>query len=133
MAETKTMLPVIEKFMAAHRLPDVTVVTDVGMITEASQIEAAGPSFILGMKIPDGHVFTRPWPAGSKDKAGTKSSTTSSRLTGRRERCAGSTSRSPRQSPTGTGQAEQVNRPGRRGQERQPRARGQGQDPGRLA
>ena len=25
-AETKTMLPVIREFMAAHRLPDVTVV-----------------------------------------------------------------------------------------------------------
>jgi hypothetical protein len=29
-AETTTMLPVIEKFMAAHRLPDVTVVADAG-------------------------------------------------------------------------------------------------------
>jgi hypothetical protein len=88
-AETKTMLPVIEKFMAAHRLPDVTVVADAGMISEANQkaIEAAGLSFILGMKIPDlpyqvlqwrrehpgqdipdGHVFTQPWPAGPKGK-----------------------------------------------------------------
>jgi hypothetical protein len=88
-AETKTMLPVIEKFMAAHRLPDVTVVAGAGMISEANQkaIEAAGLSFILGMKIPDvpyqvaqwrrehpgqdipdGHVFTQPWPAGPKDK-----------------------------------------------------------------
>jgi Transposase DDE domain len=88
-AETKTMLPVIEAFMAAHQLPDVTVVADAGMISEANQkaIEAAGLSFILGMKIPDvpyvvaqwrrehpgeeipdGHVFTQPWPAGPKDK-----------------------------------------------------------------
>jgi Transposase DDE domain len=88
-AETKTMLPVIEKFMAAHQLPDVTVVADAGMISEANMkaIEAAGLSFILGMKvpdapyvvdawrrehpgeeIPDGHVFTQPWPAGPKDK-----------------------------------------------------------------
>ena len=54
-AETKTMLPVIETFMAAHQLPDVTVVADAGMISEANQkaIEAAGLSFILGMKIPD--------------------------------------------------------------------------------
>jgi hypothetical protein len=54
-AETKTMLPVIKKFMAAHRLPDVTVVADAGMISEANQkaIEAEGLSFILGMKIPD--------------------------------------------------------------------------------
>jgi len=84
-AETKTMLPVIESFMTAHRLPDVTVVADAGMVSEANQnqIEAAGLSFILGMKIPripyvvaqwrrerpgqqipDGHVFTQPWPAG---------------------------------------------------------------------
>ena len=43
-AETKTMLPVIEKFMAAHSLPDVTVIADAGMISEANQkaIEAAG-------------------------------------------------------------------------------------------
>ena len=43
-AETKTMLPVIEAFMAARRLPDVTVVADAGMISEANQkaIEAAG-------------------------------------------------------------------------------------------
>ena len=53
-AETKTMLPVIESFMAAHDLPDVTVVADAGMVSEANQkqIEAAGLSFILGMKIP---------------------------------------------------------------------------------
>jgi Transposase DDE domain len=84
-AETKTMLPVIEAFMAAHQLPDVTVVADTGMVSEANQkaIEAAGLSFILGMKIPhipyvvaqwrrehpgapipDGHIFTQPWPAG---------------------------------------------------------------------
>jgi transposase len=36
-AETKTMLPVTEKFMAARRLPDVTVVADAGMISEANQ------------------------------------------------------------------------------------------------
>jgi hypothetical protein len=86
-AETKTMLPVLESFMAAHQLPDVTVVADAGMVSESNQkdIEAAGLSFILGMKvplvpyvvkqwrrehpgedIPDGHVFTQPWPAGPK-------------------------------------------------------------------
>ena len=84
-AETKTMLPVIEAFMAAHQLPDVTVVADAGMVSEANQkaIEAAGLSFILGAKIPrepyvvtqwrrehpgcdipDGHIFTQPWPVG---------------------------------------------------------------------
>ena len=87
-AETKTMLPVIESFMAAHDLPDVTIVADAGMISESNQkdIENAGLSFILGMKIakipyvvsqwrrehpgqdiPDGHVFTQPWPSGPKN------------------------------------------------------------------
>jgi transposase len=43
-AETKTMLPVIERFMTAHQLPDVTVVADAGMISDANQkaIQAAG-------------------------------------------------------------------------------------------
>jgi Transposase DDE domain len=89
-AETKTMLPVITAFMAAHQLSDVTVVADAGMISEANQkaIEDAGLSFILGTKIPDvpyavaqwrrehpgqdlpdGHVFTQPWPATGAQKA----------------------------------------------------------------
>ena len=84
-AETKTMLPAIEAFMAAHQLPDVTVVADAGMVSESNQkaIEAAGLSFILGARIPsepyvvkrwrhqhpgeqipDGQIFTQPWPAG---------------------------------------------------------------------
>jgi transposase len=55
MAETKTMLPVIEAFTAAHQLPGVTVVADAGMASEANQkeIEAAGLSFIFGQRIPD--------------------------------------------------------------------------------
>ena len=46
------MLSVIEAFMAAHRLPDVTVVVDAGVICEANRkaIEAAGLSFILGSR-----------------------------------------------------------------------------------
>jgi hypothetical protein len=88
-AETKTMLPVIESFMAARQLPDVTVVADAGMVSEANQkaVEAAGLSFILGARIPhvpyvvkqwrrehpgedipDGHVFTQPWPAGPREE-----------------------------------------------------------------
>ncbi len=82
-AETKTMLPVIESFMAAHDLPDVTIVADAGMVSEANQKAIEALSFILGMKIPDvpyqvaqwrrehpgqvipdGHIFTQPWPAG---------------------------------------------------------------------
>jgi hypothetical protein len=89
MGETKTMLPAIESFMTAHQLPDVTIVADAGMISEANQkdIEAAGLSFILGARIPhvpyvvaqwrrehagqdipDGHIFTQPWPAATDNR-----------------------------------------------------------------
>jgi hypothetical protein len=85
-AETHTMLAVIEAFMTAHRLSEVTIVADAGMISETNKqaIEAAGLSFILGMRISDvpyvvkqwrrehpdteiedGHIFTQPWPAGT--------------------------------------------------------------------
>jgi hypothetical protein len=88
-AETTTMLPSIRSFMAAHRLSDVTIVADAGMVSAANQraIEQAGLSFILGARIPDvpyvvktwreahpgeeipdGHVFTQPWPAGPTDQ-----------------------------------------------------------------
>ena len=88
-AETKTMIPTITSFMAAHQLTDVTIVADAGMVSEANQraIEAAGLSFIIGARIPDipyvvdqwrrrhpgepipdGHVFTQPWPAGETDQ-----------------------------------------------------------------
>jgi hypothetical protein len=87
-AETTTMLPSLTAFMAAHRLREVTVVADAGMVSAANQaaIEAAGLSFILGARIPavpyvvarwrdahpgeeipDGHVFVQPWPAGPTD------------------------------------------------------------------
>ena len=83
------MLPAIESFMTAHQLPDVTIVADAGMISEANQkdIEAAGLSFILGARIPhvpyvvaqwrrehpgqdipDGHIFTQPWPAAKDNR-----------------------------------------------------------------
>jgi hypothetical protein len=89
-AETATMLPVINAFKTAHKLTDVTVVADAGMISEANQIalQASGLSFILGTRIPfvpdvvrrwhdkhpgqdipDGHVFTQPWPATTGEKA----------------------------------------------------------------
>jgi hypothetical protein len=89
-AETTTMIPTLEAFMAAHQLADVTVVADAGMVSEANReaIEDAGLSYVIGAKIPeipyqvkkwrkdhpdeqipDGHVFTQPWPANNKQKA----------------------------------------------------------------
>jgi hypothetical protein len=35
-AETRTMLAVISAFMAVHDPPDVTVVADAGMVSEAN-------------------------------------------------------------------------------------------------
>jgi hypothetical protein len=88
-AETLTMVPTIKAFLAAHRLSDVVIVADAGMISEKNmkEIEAEGLSFILGMRIPDvpyvvadwrqthpdteiadGQVFVQPWPAGPSDK-----------------------------------------------------------------
>jgi len=84
-AETATMLPTLQRFMAAHRLTDITVVADAGMLSEANKkaIEATGLGFILGNRIahvpyvvsewhqhnsaadiPDGLTLTQPWPPG---------------------------------------------------------------------
>ncbi|MGV9861007.1 IS1634 family transposase, partial [Gordonia sp. NPDC003425] len=86
-AETLTMMPTLTAFMTAHKLTDVTVVADAGMISAANMkaIEDAGLSFILGEKIPsvpyqiqkwhknnpnstpaDGLTLTQPLPANSK-------------------------------------------------------------------
>jgi hypothetical protein len=66
----KTILPVIEKFMAAHHLPDVSVVADAGRISGANQkaIEAARLSFILGMKIPDVPYQVAQWRRGASGR-----------------------------------------------------------------
>jgi hypothetical protein len=82
------MIPTLKAFMAAHQLTDITVVADAGMISAANQqaLEAEQLSFILGARIPDvpyvvaqwrrahpdqdipdGHIFTQPWPAGPND------------------------------------------------------------------
>jgi hypothetical protein len=116
-AETKTMLPVIREFMAAHQLPDVTVVADAGMVSEANQkeIEAAGLSFILGQRVPevpwvvaewhrehpgaaapDGHVFTQRWPAGPNSGRRDKVIYYQYRHARAGAPCAASMSRSPR-------------------------------------
>jgi len=84
-AETATMLPTLQAFMTAHRLSDITVVADAGMLSENNkrEIEAAGLGFILGNRIghipyvisewreqhpdvdvPDGLTLTQPWPGG---------------------------------------------------------------------
>jgi hypothetical protein len=86
-AETKTILPVIQAFAAAHSIPEMTVVADAGMLSEANlaALEDAGLRFIVGARIPevpyqvaewrrthpdepigDGQIFTQPWLMGTK-------------------------------------------------------------------
>jgi hypothetical protein len=62
-AETRTILSVLTSFMAAHQLPQVTVVADAGMLSEANlaAIEDAGLSFIVGARIPDVPYQVREW------------------------------------------------------------------------
>ncbi|HET9256635.1 MAG TPA: IS1634 family transposase [Pseudonocardiaceae bacterium] len=88
-AETTTMLPTITAFTAAHRLADVTIVADAGMVSEANRnaIDDAKLSYILGARIPfvpyvidqwrrehpdteppDTLVLTQPWPATDTQK-----------------------------------------------------------------
>jgi hypothetical protein len=62
-AETKTIIPVIRGFAAAHGLPGVTVVADAGMMSEANckDLEDAGLSFIVAAKIPDVPYQVKQW------------------------------------------------------------------------
>ena len=157
-AETKTMLPVIEAFMAAHQLPDVTVVADAGhgvarrtrrrsrprgcrsssgtKIPHVPYVVAQWRREHPGEDIPDGHVFTQPWPAGPNG--------------GRRDQVIYYQYRADRARRTLRGIDEQVAKAeqavagkapvkrnrfiqlSRRHQDRQPRARGQGPGPGRA-
>ena len=62
-AETKTILPVVQAFAAAHALPEVTVVADAGMLSEANlkELEDAGLRFVVGARIPDVPYQVREW------------------------------------------------------------------------
>ena len=62
-AETTTIVPVIRALAAAHGLPEVTVVADAGMMSEANlkQIEDAGLRFIVGARIPDVPYQVKKW------------------------------------------------------------------------
>jgi hypothetical protein len=62
-AETKTIIPVVAGFAAAHGLAGVTVVADAGMMSEANckELEDAGLTFIVGAKIPDVPYQVKQW------------------------------------------------------------------------
>jgi hypothetical protein len=128
-AETKTMIPTLKSFMAAHQLADITVVADAGMVSEANReaIEDAGLTYIIGEKIPkipyqvkkwhkehpdepipDGHVFTQPWPATEKQKTSRRRDKVvyyQYKADRAAAPCMGSTSRSPRPSRPSPGRS----------------------------
>ena len=85
-AETSTMIPVLHQFMAAHRIPEVTVVADAGMLSDGNlkALAAAGLRYIVGQPIPkvfyqleqwqkthpgqepvDQMILTQPWARGA--------------------------------------------------------------------
>ena len=49
------MIPLVQRFVAAHRIAGVTVVADAGMMSEANlaDIEGAGWSFVIGGRLPE--------------------------------------------------------------------------------
>ena len=63
-AEAKTILPIIEAFAAGHELPELTVVADAGMLSEANfaAVEDAGLRFIVAARIPDIAKWRRQYP-----------------------------------------------------------------------
>ena len=70
-AETKTMIPVLEEFMADHHLKDITVVADAGMVSDANRkaLVAAGLSYIIGEKLPEVPPAIRRWMEANPEAA----------------------------------------------------------------
>lgn len=64
------MVPVINAFKTAHRLTDVTVIADGGIISEANQValQASGLRYILGARIPYLPDVLREWRAKHADE-----------------------------------------------------------------
>lgn len=63
MAETRTMLPMLERFAATYNVDDITVVADAGMFSEGNKkaIIDAGLHYILGMRTPDVPYVLQAW------------------------------------------------------------------------
>jgi len=68
-AETKTIIPLVQRFVSAHGIAGVTVVADAGMMSEANlaEIEDAGWSFIIGGKLPEVPYVIKQWRQANPD------------------------------------------------------------------
>jgi hypothetical protein len=62
-AETKTIIPLVQRFVAAHGIAGVTVVADAGMMSESNlaEIENAGWSFVVGGRLPNLPYVIKQW------------------------------------------------------------------------
>jgi transposase len=69
-AETKTIIPLVQRFVAAHGIAGVTVVADAGMMSEANlaEIEDAGWSFVIGGKLPELPYVIKQWRLDNPDR-----------------------------------------------------------------
>jgi transposase len=68
-AETKTIIPLVQQFVAAHGIAGVTVIADAGMMSEANlaEIEDAGWSFVIGGKLPEVPYAIKQWRQANPD------------------------------------------------------------------
>ena len=68
-AETKTIIPLVQRFVSAHGIAGVTVVADAGMMSEANlaEIEDAGWSFVIGGKLPEVPYVIKQWRQDNPD------------------------------------------------------------------
>ena len=68
-AETKTMIPLVQRFVAAHGIAGVTVIADAGMMSEANlaEVEDAGWSFVIGGKLPEVPFVINQWRQANPD------------------------------------------------------------------
>lgn len=62
-AEATTLIPSITSFMAVHQLPEVTVVADAGMISDANlkALAVANLRYIIGQRIPEVPYIVADW------------------------------------------------------------------------
>ena len=116
-AETTTMVPMLQAFMVAHHLAEVTVVSTPGWCPRATSARSRPPGWRHARRTDLGHPLrgeglaagapghrdrparlTQPWPTDPPTSAATRSSTTSIGPTGPGAPCGGSMSRSPRPS-----------------------------------
>lgn len=63
MAETRTMLPMLERFSETYNVDDITVVADAGMFSDGNKkaITEAGLHYILGTRTPDVPYALQAW------------------------------------------------------------------------